>query len=230
MPVGVNERGQNLVEDRLYQGKRVIETSVPYVKKEITREAQVDPADYAREGYNPDAKTISDTERRNMGREFEISRLMDGLLEDYNDEYSGFMSTNLSEMALAAGRRGIKYDDMAEYMTRYQDWKNLVRNSLFGSQLTKPEMAEFDKTAINPAFSADHNKKILARQKELLNRGKNRAIVSLKAKGFTDEMIRDFEQPESSGNPTIDSQEEYDALKSGDTYIDKADGKLYRKP
>jgi hypothetical protein len=36
--------------------------------------------------------------------------------------------------------------------------------------------------------------------------------------------------PKAGAATTIDSQEEYDALPSGATYIDKQDGKTYRKP
>lgn len=189
MPAGVNEKGQNMVVDRLYEGNQVTEESEPYVKKEITREATVEAKDYG--GFA--GKPIGDTERRNMSKEFEIANMLDKLEADYTDDYSGFFSTNLADLAVAAGRRGIKYEDMAGYMTEYQEWKNLVRNSLFGSQLTKPEMREFERQTINPAYKASHNRKILKRQKELLARGKKRAIVALKAKGWTDEMIGEFE-------------------------------------
>ena len=149
---------------------------------------------------------ISDTERRNMSKEFEISKLMDNLESKYKDEYSGFLSTNVGEMALAAGRRGFAYEEMADYMTEYQEWKNLVRHSLFGSQLTKAEMSEFEKTTINPAWTAKRNRKILARQKELLNRGKKRAIVTMKAKGWTDDLINEFEGTYETGDDGNDGE------------------------
>jgi len=47
---GVNDKGQNLVTDRLYQGNKVIEESKPYVKKEIDRTAQVDAYNYEGKG------------------------------------------------------------------------------------------------------------------------------------------------------------------------------------
>jgi len=207
MPAGTNEKGQNLAVDRLYQGSRVIEQSAPYVKKEITREATVDAGDYGGK-----VKPISNAERKSMAQEFEIARLMRDLNTEYKDEYSGFMSTNVAELALAAGRRGFAYEDMEAYMTKYQDWKNQVRHSFFGSQLTRKEMTEFEKTTINPAFTAKRNKGILKRHQELYDRGVKRGIGILKnTKGWTDEMIDEMTQlsDEDDGSSTEMSDDEY---------------------
>ena len=159
-------------------------------------------------------KPIGDSERRNMGKEFEIAGMLDKLVSNYDDKYSGFFSTNLSDLAVAAGKRGIKYEDMANYMTEYQEWKNLVRNSLFGSQLTAPEMREFERQAINPAFTATQNRKILKRQQELLARGKKRAKLALKARGWTDEMIEGFEGTYESDELTPDEMQELELRES----------------
>lgn len=195
-PVKANQVVQNYGTD---QFEEVIKAGQPVAQRNLKNRRVVPHPEAPKkimEGGPGDfnkIKPIGDTERRNMSKEFEISGMLDNLVADYKDSYSGFMSTNVADIAVAAGKRGFKYEDMANYMTKYQEWKNLVRNSLFGSQLTAPEMREFERQAINPAFTAKQNRKILKRQQELLARGEARAKLALKARNWTDEMIAEFE-------------------------------------
>ena len=97
MPAGANNRGQNLVVDRLYQGTRVIEESKPYIKKEIERTGAVDVADYETKSTRDKAKLAG------QDAEISVRNNIEGIGEVKNlvasPDFQGGLSGDIYSMA-----------------------------------------------------------------------------------------------------------------------------------
>jgi hypothetical protein len=113
--------------------------------------------------------------------------------ETFKPEYAGH--TILGEGPNVAGRIlpeavvGKSTAEGADWWQSYDRFKNLVRNELFGSALTAPEKAAFEKADINPRMDPERIKKNLALQKAITERGiRNKADAMISA-GYKPETI-----------------------------------------
>lgn len=94
----------------------------------------------------------------------------------------------------------------AQWWMQYQDWKNKVRNELFGAALTPGEKAEFDKQEVSPSDGPDIVRKKLERQRAVvasaiartrdsyIAQGKSRKAID-SALGFTPQRLSDISEP-----------------------------------
>jgi len=115
----------------------------------------------------------------------------DTLVGNYDDSYAGFTVPGTSAVAMEAGKRlGGEYQAMAEYWSDYQRQKNVIRNLQFGSQLTVPEMREFEKTQAGPQYDSGFNKNIIKREAKLAKSIAKQYYDYYKSKGLGNAAIK----------------------------------------
>jgi len=121
------------------------------------------------------------------GGSFEdFSRLSAG----FKDEYGGFGSETYGDVRNAiASKSGIGGEDRANWWRDYQNQKNQVRNKLFGSALTAPEKAEFDKSNINIGMSPSAIKENLKLQHDATRRAAKKMVDFYTARGASPQQI-----------------------------------------
>jgi hypothetical protein len=111
-----------------------------------------------------------------------------GFGDTFDDKYAGYKAGWIGDLANTAGRNlpeGVVGKDMAagaSWWQNYDRYKNVIRNDLFGSALTKPEKDAFEKADITPGMDPKIIRQNLQRQKEILqNNIKNKAGAMVEA-------------------------------------------------
>lgn len=112
---------------------------------------------------------------------------------EFRDNYAGFQVKPIGDINAWIGRN-LKAADpnqvaMAKWWQDYQAYKGAVRNGLYGSALTKYEIAEWDKQDINPNMRPDVIRHNLDRQNNIVKNGLMRHGHSLLGQGHTREAI-----------------------------------------
>lgn len=127
---------------------------------------------------------LSDQARTRLGEAGAMLDAYSSLADTFNDEYGGYVSGMVGDAANLIARSTPGESPRADWWAQYQEQKNLVRNRLFGSALTRTERGEFDKAAINPGMSADAIRNNLNRQREAATRAARRLAQSYVEGGF----------------------------------------------
>jgi hypothetical protein len=97
--------------------------------------------------------------------------------ETWRPEFGGYKLPAAGTAANVAGRflpEGVVGKDVAQgaaWWQGYDRYKNVVRNDLFGSALTRPEQAAFEQADINPGMDPKQIEKNLATQKLIVKNG-----------------------------------------------------------
>lgn len=118
-----------------------------------------------------------------------------GLRDTFDDSFGGFRSgfmgglDNLRKRNLPDSLGGEDPKGQVEWWSRYQDQKNLIRHTLFGSALTATEKAEFDKANIDPGMKPDKIRANLARQADAAMRAAAKLAGALLASGYSRESV-----------------------------------------
>ena len=94
---------------------------------------------------------------------------IDDLSTRFKPEFAGKLLEVTAEAQNLAGRKGFApgYKDQATWWSDYAERRNVARNTLFGSAVTKPEKEEFLKADISPGMDPDMITSKLARQREI---------------------------------------------------------------
>jgi hypothetical protein len=96
----------------------------------------------------------------------------------FKPEYGGFVSDTLGNLTLTAERKLSGDTPRAQWWQDYELHQSVVRNKLFGSALTAPEIAAWEKSAIAPGMNADQIKANLARRETIERAGLTRMARS----------------------------------------------------
>jgi hypothetical protein len=115
-----------------------------------------------------------------------------GVLKTYDELGTGFKDTYADKTFSAVGdvqnwigsRGKLGYGDQADWWSEYYRQRNVARNALFGSALTKTEAAAFEKTDINPGMDPKQIRKNLERQRELARSAAFKLGSSMSEQGF----------------------------------------------
>ena len=160
----------------------------------------------------------------------ELADATDRFRTTFKPEYAG--KTITGELGNTVGR--VMGDDtgQSQWWQDYELHQSQVRNKLFGSALTAPEIEAWNKSAINPRMNADEVRKNLVRRDMLEKRGLERVTRGALAGGYNPAQIEAFTgraagqaapaapAPSTTAGPArISSDAEYNALPSGATYI-----------
>jgi len=111
---------------------------------------------------------------------------LDDLKTRFKPEYAGKYFQRVGEGQNILGKKGVlpNYKDQAQWWSDYQERKNILRSSLFGATVTKPELAEFVKADItedtDPSLVADK----IAKQREAARRAAYKLAKAKELQGF----------------------------------------------
>ena len=113
------------------------------------------------------------------------------LKENFKKDYVGFGLDVAGEAAIAIRKRSDKPEmvQMASWWEDYQNYKNEVRNKLFGSALTAPEKAEFEKAMVTPSMSSTKAEENLKRQYDIAERAYNKLSNAYTTAGYSKSTI-----------------------------------------
>jgi hypothetical protein len=115
------------------------------------------------------AKDVSDKTLSDFADAGETLTNLDDLTKRFKPDFAGKWLETGAEAQNLAGRKGFseKYKDQAQWWSDYAERRNVLRNTLFGSAVTKGEAAEFLKADITPGMDPDLVQKKLERQKKV---------------------------------------------------------------
>jgi hypothetical protein len=109
------------------------------------------------------------------------------LANSFKDELSGtpgvaaWQNTLGKYQPLGLGKR---FGDQSNWWQNYNDEKNLVRNALFGSALTKTEQDAFDRANINEGMAPPEIRRRLGQQAAAAQQAYEKIIKNLAANGY----------------------------------------------
>ena len=110
-----------------------------------------------------------------------------GLYDTFKPEYAGYGTNAIGEVAVfAAGKQSDeKSVALYQWWQNYQNNVNKVRNDLFGSALTAPEKAEFEKAMVTKGMDSAQAKANLQRQAEEASKAYDKLEKVLRVGGFS---------------------------------------------
>lgn len=118
-----------------------------------------------------------------------------GFGDTFKPEYAGYKVKAVGEAANLAGRNlpaGMLPPGVAEganWWQGYDRYKNVIRNDLFGSALTKSEISAFEAADITPGMDPAIVQKNLARQKSIIENGLTRKANAMIEAGYEPKTI-----------------------------------------
>jgi hypothetical protein len=111
-----------------------------------------------------------------------------GFGDSFKPEYAGYKMNAVGQAANLAGRNlpeaivGKSVAAGADWWQGYDRYKNVIRNDLFGSALTKTEKDAFEAADITPGMDPSQIQRNLKRQKEIIETNiKNKASAMVEA-------------------------------------------------
>lgn len=115
-----------------------------------------------------------------------VDKLVD-LYESFKPEFAGFGTNAVGEVAVfAAGKQSDeKSVALYQWWQNYQNNVNKVRNDLFGSALTAPEKAEFEKAMVTKGMDSVQAQANLRRQAEEAAKAYEKLDKILRSQGFS---------------------------------------------
>lgn len=106
--------------------------------------------------------------------------------DTWDDKYGGYGFEMAGDAANWAGRSIPGVDPKgSNWWQDYQNQKNIIRNRLFGSALTKTEKDEFDKANIHPGMKPDVIRTNLQRQREAAERAARKMASAHVRSGYS---------------------------------------------
>jgi len=135
-----------------------------------------------------------------------VDKLVD-LYESFKPEFAGFGTNAVGEVAVfAAGKQSDeKSVALYQWWQNYQNNVNKVRNDLFGSALTAPEKAEFEKAMVTKGMNSAQAQRNLQRQAEEAAKAYEKLDKILRSQGFSQSAL-DSLKPRGI-RPSLDSPE-----------------------
>jgi hypothetical protein len=135
---------------------------------------------------------------------------LDDLKTRFKPDFAGKYLQSIGEIQNALGKKGVapNYSDQAQWWSDYQERKNVLRNTLFGAAVTKPELAEFLKADITEDTDPKLIEDKLKRQREAARKAAYKLANAKELQGFDIAPIeaalgfklKDLEKPEA-GKP-----------------------------
>lgn len=186
------------IQERQFEGEKVPPgwTRTPAGGLEPIKNGPADP-DYIRRvsevKEKPRQMSITDiTKLTEEGQKFaDLGRFG----STFKPEYAGYKNTTLGNTANIAGRHlpeswvGKDMADGATWWQGYDRYKNVVRHELYGSALTKPETAAFERADITPGMTPAQITKNLALQQEIVTNGLKRKAEAMISAGYDPKSI-----------------------------------------
>jgi len=159
----------------------------------ILRELNVELAQLKIKQAKDEAEKAKDGKPINFGDSTKLAEKATGvdklvdLYETFKPEYAGYGTNAAGEIAVfAAGKQSDeKSVALYQWWQNYQNNVNKVRNDLFGSALTAPEKAEFEKAMVTKGMNSAQAQKNLQRQAEEAVKAYEKLEKTLRSQGFS---------------------------------------------
>jgi hypothetical protein len=129
-------------------------------------------------------KDLSDSLLKDMEDKGSTLANLDDLATRFKPEYAGKMINAVGEAQNVAGQRGVGWEDQGAWWSDYAERRNVARNTLFGSAVTAPEKAEFEKADITPGMKPEIIQQKLARQREIARRAAYKLAKAKEVQGY----------------------------------------------
>lgn len=145
--------------------------------------------------------------------------------QTFKDEFGG--KTITGELSNVTGRYLGDPTGQAQWWQDYELYQSQVRNKLFGSALTAPEIAAWNKSAVNPRMDSTEIRKNLKRRNELEQTAIDRLMKGA-AVTYSPEQIEAFTGRSVGGTtrPQVSPYVEIRTTPSGKKLGKKADGTI----
>ena len=159
----------------------------------VLRELNVELAQLKIKQAKDEAEKAKDGKPINFGdstkladRATGVDKLVD-LYDAFKPEYAGYGTNAAGEIAVfAAGKQSDeKSVALYQWWQNYQNNVNKVRNDLFGSALTAPEKAEFEKAMVTKGMNSAQAQRNLQRQAEEAAKAYDKLEKVLRVGGFS---------------------------------------------
>ena len=111
------------------------------------------------------------------------------LIAGFNPDYAGYKNKMVGELANTTKRTFGDDTGQAQWWQDYDLQASVVRNKLFGSALTAPEIAAWEKAAINPGMDSKQIQQNLKRQNSIVQGSLNRLANVYRKGGYSQEQI-----------------------------------------
>ena len=111
------------------------------------------------------------------------------LIAAFNPDYAGYKNKMVGEFANTAKRTFGDDTGQAQWWQDYDLQASVVRNKLFGSALTAPEIAAWEKAAINPGMDSKQIQQNLRRQHSIVQGSLNRLANVYRKGGYSQDQI-----------------------------------------
>lgn len=118
-----------------------------------------------------------------------------GFGQKFEDRFAGYKVQALGNASMLAGRNlpeSVVGKDVAEAATFWQGYdryKNVIRNELYGSALTAPETAAFERADVNPGMDPKQIRRNLETQRQIVQNGLRRKANALIQSGYPADAI-----------------------------------------
>lgn len=157
---------------------------------QVLAQARVDEL-IAKQAAAKDGKPLPPNVISDLSNKSESVSTAQRLKESFKKDYVGFGFDTIGEATIAIRKRSDKPEmiQMAGWWEDYQNYKNEVRNKLFGSALTAPEKAEFEKAMITPSMSPAKAEENLKRQYEVADRAFTKLTNAYSTAGYSKSTI-----------------------------------------
>lgn len=134
----------------------------------------------------PKQKDVSDTTLQVFTEGGGAINDLDDLKSRFKPEFAGKLLQSVGEAQNVLGKKGVAkgYTDQAQWWSDYQERKNILRNTLFGATVTKPELAEFLKADITEDTDPKLIQDKLAKQREAARRAAYKLAKAKELQGF----------------------------------------------
>lgn len=167
-------------------------------------EARINVLSTRPEKLAPQNRPLPSPLQKQLTEVAELADATDRFDSTFQDSYGG--KTITGELSNVKGKYFGDDTGQSQWWQDYELHQSQVRNKLFGSALTAPEIAAWEKSAINPRMEQKQIRANLARRKELEQRAINRLMRGA-AVTYNKEQIEAFTgRSIDSGTPTQPTQ------------------------
>lgn len=134
----------------------------------------------ARAGDGEPTKALPSPLMKDLIEKGQILDASERYTKTFKDDYAGYGSDALGNAALMAERKNplSTRTDRTQWWQDYELHQSVVRNKLFGSALTAPEIAAWERSAVTPGMKPADIKVNLARREQIEREGTTRLARS----------------------------------------------------
>lgn len=143
-------------------------------------------------------RVLPGSEVRGLSEKEGVASAFSNLVTSFKDAYGG--SPTLAKTQNVLGKYqplgiGRRYEDQANWWQNYNEQKNAIRHSLFGSALTAAEQQAFDAANIVEGMEASQIRERLKQQAKMAARAYNKLLANFGSAGYDVDAFQNVAEP-----------------------------------